>query len=45
MADAFPLGHCEDMVNEEISLDGLTAALGRVLEAAVRGRVLVAPGA
>ena len=44
MADAFPLGHCEDMVNEEIGLDGLTAALGRVLDAAVRGRILVAPG-
>jgi acrylyl-CoA reductase (NADPH) len=43
MADAFPLGHCEDMVNEEIGLDGLTAALGRVLDAAVRGRILVAP--
>ena len=44
MADVFPLGHCEDMVNEEIGLDGLTAALGRVLDAAVRGRILVAPG-
>jgi acrylyl-CoA reductase (NADPH) len=44
MADAFPLGHCEDMVNEEIGLDGLTAALGRVLDGAVRGRILVAPG-
>jgi len=44
MADAFPLAHCEDMVNEEIGLDGLTAALGRVLDAAVRGRILVAPG-
>jgi putative YhdH/YhfP family quinone oxidoreductase len=44
MADVFPLGHCEDMVNEEIGLDGLTSALGRVLDAAVRGRILVAPG-
>ncbi len=44
MADAFPLDHCEDMVNEEIGLDGLTAALDRVLDAAVRGRILVAPG-
>jgi putative YhdH/YhfP family quinone oxidoreductase len=43
MADAFPLAHCEDMVNSEIGLDGLTAALDRVLDAAVRGRVLVAP--
>jgi putative YhdH/YhfP family quinone oxidoreductase len=44
MADVFPLEHCEDMVNEEIGLDGLTSALGRVLDAAVRGRILVAPG-
>ncbi len=44
MADAFPLEHCEEMVNEEIGLDGLTVALDRVLDAAVRGRILVAPG-
>ncbi len=44
MADVFPLARCEDMVNEEIGLDGLTAALGHVLDAAVRGRILVAPG-
>ena len=44
MADSFPLEHCEDMVNEEIGLDGLTAALDRVLDAAVRGRILVNPG-
>jgi hypothetical protein len=31
------------MVNEEIGLDGLTAALDRVLDAAVRGRILVNP--
>ena len=43
MADAFPLRHCEEMVNEEIGLDGLTAALDRVLDAAVRGRILVDP--
>ena len=43
MAEAFPLDHCEDMVNAEIGLDGLTAALDRVLDAAVRGRILVAP--
>ena len=43
MADAFPLEHCEEMVNEEIGLTGLTAALDRVLDAAVRGRILVAP--
>ncbi len=43
MADAFPLQHCEEMVNEEIGLGGLTAALDRVLDAAVRGRILVNP--
>jgi acrylyl-CoA reductase (NADPH) len=43
MPDAFPLEHCDEMVNEEIGLDGLTAALDRVLDAAVRGRVLVRP--
>ena len=37
MADVFPLGRCEDMVNEEIGLEGLTSALGRVLDAAVHG--------
>jgi acrylyl-CoA reductase (NADPH) len=44
MADAFPLEHCDEMVHEEVGLDGLTAALGQVLDAAVRGRVLVNPG-
>jgi acrylyl-CoA reductase (NADPH) len=44
MAESFPLDRCEDMVNEEIGLDGLTEALGRVLDAAVRGRILVNPG-
>ena len=43
MASSFPLERCEDMVNEEIGLDGLTAALDRVLDAAVRGRILVNP--
>ena len=43
MADTFPTQHCDDMVNEEIGLDGLTAALDSVLDAAVRGRILVAP--
>ena len=43
MAESFPLDHCEDMVNEEIGLDGLTEALDRVLNAAVRGRILVNP--
>jgi len=43
MAESFPLDHCEDMVNEEIGLDGLTEALDHVLDAAVRGRILVNP--
>ena len=43
MAEAFPLAQCEDMVNAEIGLEGLTDALDRVLDAAVRGRILVAP--
>jgi acrylyl-CoA reductase (NADPH) len=44
MAEVFPLSHCDEMVHEEIGLGGLTAALDRVLDAAVRGRILVAPG-
>jgi len=44
MVDEFPLHLCEDMVNEEIGLEDLTAALDRVLDAAVRGRILVQPG-
>jgi hypothetical protein len=44
LAETFPLEHCDDLVNEEIGLDGLTVALDRVLDAAVRGRILVAPG-
>jgi acrylyl-CoA reductase (NADPH) len=43
MADEFPLTHCEEMVHEEVGLDGLTKALHQVLDAAVRGRILVAP--
>jgi acrylyl-CoA reductase (NADPH) len=45
MPDAFPLEHVEEMVHDEVGLDGLTAALDRVLDAAVRGRILVSPGA
>ncbi len=44
MPDEFPLDHCADMVHEEIGLGGLTQALRQVLDAAVRGRILVAPG-
>jgi acrylyl-CoA reductase (NADPH) len=43
MATEFPLDRCEEMVFEEIGLDGLTQALGGVLDAAIRGRILVAP--
>ena len=43
MPDAFPLDHCDEIVHEEVGLGGLTAALGQVLDAAVRGRVLVDP--
>ena len=43
MPDAFPLKHCDEMVNDEIGLDGLTATLDRVLDSAVRGRILVRP--
>jgi acrylyl-CoA reductase (NADPH) len=44
MPDEFPLQHCEDMVYREIDLTGLTEALDQVLNAAVRGRILVSPG-
>jgi acrylyl-CoA reductase (NADPH) len=44
MASEFPMGRCAAMVNREIGLDGLTDALGQVLEGAVRGRILVDPG-
>ncbi len=43
MAESFPLEHCEQLINEEIGLGGLTAALDRVLDGAVRGRILVSP--
>lgn len=45
MPDTFPVEHCEQMVHAEVGLEGLTAALDRVLDAAVRGRILVRPGA
>jgi acrylyl-CoA reductase (NADPH) len=45
MATEFPIGHCDEMVSREIGLDGLTEALTMVLDGAVRGRILVAPGA
>ena len=43
MPDAFPLEHLEEIVHEEVGLSGLTASLGDVLDAAVRGRILVDP--
>ncbi len=43
MPDAFPLEHCDEIVHEEIGLDGLTTSLNEVLDAAVRGRILVDP--
>jgi acrylyl-CoA reductase (NADPH) len=43
MATSFPLEHCDEMVHQEIGLDGLTTALDQMLDAAVRGRILVAP--
>jgi acrylyl-CoA reductase (NADPH) len=45
MAEEFPLERCEEMVHQEISLDGLSEALALVLRGAVRGRILVAPPA
>jgi acrylyl-CoA reductase (NADPH) len=45
MADEFPIARCDEMVSEEIGLQELTGALGRVLDGAVRGRVLVNPAA
>jgi acrylyl-CoA reductase (NADPH) len=45
MGDEFPLAHCEEMVHEEIGLGGLSQALDGVLDAVVRGRILVRPSA
>jgi acrylyl-CoA reductase (NADPH) len=43
MAHEFPLARCEEMVAQEIGLSGLPEALARVMDATVRGRILVAP--
>jgi acrylyl-CoA reductase (NADPH) len=43
MADDFPIHRCEEMVSEVVGLDGLNVALNKVLEGAVRGRILVDP--
>ena len=43
MATEFPMARCEEMVDREIGLGGLTDALHLVLDGAVRGRILVDP--
>ncbi len=43
MPDEFPLSVCDHMVHKEIGLDELTEALGMVLDAQVRGRILLDP--
>jgi acrylyl-CoA reductase (NADPH) len=43
MADAFPPGLVEDMVRETVGLDGLAAALDRIVAGGARGRTLVRP--
>jgi acrylyl-CoA reductase (NADPH) len=43
MATEFPVARAEDMVEQEIGLDGLTGALQRVHDGAARGRILVVP--
>ncbi len=43
MAGLFPLQRCEEMVSEVIGLEGLGAALAKVSDGAVRGRILVRP--
>ncbi len=43
-AEAWSPDLLEDMVEEEVGLDGLAPALERILEGRVRGRVLVRPG-
>jgi hypothetical protein len=45
MVTEFPIARCEEMVAEEIGLDGLTKALMLVYDGAVRGRILVVPRA
>jgi acrylyl-CoA reductase (NADPH) len=44
ITNAFPMHRSEEMVSEEIGLGQLTESLNRVLNGAVRGRILVAPG-
>ena len=43
MPAEFPVSHSAEMVHQEIGLGGLTEALGQVLDAQVRGRILVGP--
>ena len=44
MATAFPPGLVEDMVRDTVGLDGLAAALDRIVAGGARGRTLVQPG-
>lgn len=44
LATAFPPGLVEDMVRETVGLDGLAAALERIVAGGARGRTLVQPG-
>ena len=44
MATAFPPGLVDDMVRETVGLDGLAAALERIVAGGARGRTLVRPG-
>ena len=44
MAAAFPPELVESMVRETVGLDGLAAALERILAGGARGRTLVRPG-
>jgi acrylyl-CoA reductase (NADPH) len=43
IASDYPVERCEEMVSDEVGLEGLTDALGLVLDGAVRGRILVQP--
>jgi acrylyl-CoA reductase (NADPH) len=45
MADRFPPDRLDDMVDDQIGLDGLGPAFDRILAGDTRGRVLVDPGA
>jgi putative YhdH/YhfP family quinone oxidoreductase len=44
MATSFPADLLEEMVDQELGLDGLGPALARILDGRARGRMLVDPG-